>query len=372
MATIAFLSRDEIAAQFSNYLVNHVILVLDASVSMRPHTQALIKAVSAQIKHMSIETGETKLNQETRVAVYTFGDTAHCIVPERDVHRLPSIDEVYRIDGNTALVDAVTLALDDAALVSQKYGNHAFLVLVLTDGEENVSSGANVLAFPDRMKNLPDNVTVACLVPGRDTRFYRARSSVDEAVRWGFPRDNVAEWDVRDVETAARTMTTATTSYFQARATGLRSTTNLFSMGADTINATTVKQNLVPLSPDDYTLVPVTPPKKDYENGDYWWIKDFAEFCGHKYIAGHTGYYQFVYVKGKKASEVVSPTKKIIVVEKSTGLAYGGPAARQILGLPDNASMRIKFDHNPDYDIYILSSANNRHLIPGTKLLLLK
>jgi uncharacterized protein YegL len=355
------------------YLINHVVFVLDASISMRPHVQALIKATDAQIKHLSLETGENKMNQETRVAVYTFDDTARCVVPERDVHRLPSISEVYRVGGNTALVDATTLALDDAGLTSQKYGNHAFLIFVLTDGEENSSSRANKDAFPARLRNLPDNVTVACLVPdAASTPYYKRQSPAEEAAQWGFLKDNIAEWNTSNVETATKKMATATTTYLQARASGLRSTNSLFSMDASVINAQTVQQNLVPLSTDEYTLVPVTKPKSSYENGEFWWIKDFAEFSGHTYTAGHSGYYQFVYVKGKKPSEVITPTKKVIVVHRDTGLAYGGPAARKLLNLPDNTSERIRFDRNPDYDIYILSSANNRHLIPGTNLLIKK
>lgn len=362
---------------FSDYLINHVVFVLDASISMRPHVQALIKATDAQIKHLSQETGEDRLKQETRVAVYTFDDKAQCIVPERDVHRLPSISEVYRIGGSTALVDATTLALDDAALVCQKYGNHAFLIFVLTDGEENVSSPANVAAFPDRMRNLPDNVTVACLVPSAASNraaYYARRDSVAEAARWGFLRDNIAEWDIRDVETASRTMATATTSYLQARATGLRATSNLFSMDATKVNDATVKQNLTRLSPDDYKLVPVTAPKGEQAKGKHgmWEIKEFAEHSGWSYAAGETGYYQFVYIMGVKPSEKVTPGKKIIIVEKSTGIAYSGPEARTLLGLSHDKTDRIRKQHNEKYDVYISSDSVNRHLPTGTNLLLFK
>lgn len=346
--------------------ISHIDIVVDESGSMAGFRAVVIRVVDALIA--KLDELSTTLGQETRVSVYTFHDRAECLFYDMDVRRRPSIAEHYRPRNMTALIDATLLAIEDHRMTPQKYGNHAFLTYVITDGRQNAGRVRDPEVLRAKLDNLWENETVACLVPGAEHVFV--------AKRMGFPAGNVAVWDATTeagVERAAETIYQATATYMTSRTqTGLRSTTNLFSMDASTVNAATVKQNLVPLSPDDYTLVPVTPPAKDYENGDYWWIKDFAEFCGHKYIAGHTGYYQFVYVKGKKASEVVSPTKKIIVVERSTGLAYGGPAARQILGLPDNASVRIKFDHNPDYDIYILSSANNRHLIPGTKLLLLK
>jgi len=350
------------------HLINHVVFALDASDSMSGrNAKQLIKIADAEIAFLAQRSDSKELNQETRVAIYDFADQVRCIVSERDVMRLPSIKDVYKTRGMTAMVDATILALDDFQLVSQKYGDHAFLLYVLTDGMENASSYQNRANLTDRLRSLPDNVTVAFLVPNEQGKQY--------AVRYGCPADNVAIWNVNAVdgmEKVGQVVRQATENFMVSRASGLRSTNSLFTMDASTVNKQTVKQNLTPLSPDDYTLVHVTPPAKNYENGEYWWIKDFAEFSGHKYIAGHTGYYQFVYVKGKKASEVVSPTKKIIVVERSTGLAYGGQAARDLLNLPDDKSIRIKFDHNPDYDIYILSSANNRHLIPGTKLLILK
>lgn len=359
--------KESVSVKTAKYLVNHVGFVLDASGSMSSHAKQLIEIADAEIAYLAQRSGSDELNQETRVAVYTFDDTAKCIVPERDVMRLPSIADVYELGGMTALVDATILSLDDFKLVSEKYGDHAFLLYVLTDGIENASSYQNRTALPVRLRDLPSNVTVACLVPNENGR--------KGAVRYGFPENNIAIWDVSSVngiKEVGKVVRQATENFMQSRATGLRSTTSLFSMGTEAVNERTVKGTLTPLSPDDYTLIPVTKPDPSYDKGEYWWIRDFAEFSGHRYTAGHSGYYQFVYVKGKKPSEEVSPTKKVIVVHRDTGLAYGGQAARQLLNLPDNKTERIKFDRNKDYDIYILSSANNRHLIPGTNLLIKK
>jgi uncharacterized protein YegL len=355
-----------------NHLVNHVVFVLDESTSMNgARAQQLVSATAAEVKYLAQRSGSSELNQETRVAIYTFADRAQCVVPERDVMRLPEIKDIYHPKGNTALVDATLLTLDDIALVCQKYGNHAFLVYVLTDGEENASSYASRAALPKRLASLPDNVTVACLVP--EGQNYRGTSCRDDAVKLGFPSGNVAVWNTDSsdgVQVAVQsTMRVATNNYMTARASGLRSTTTLFSTSSAADNDTAVKQALEPLSTDEYTLIPIVPPPAS-NNGKPWEIKLFAEHCGHKYTAGYSGYYELVATK-KKPSEIIQGNKKIIVVEKATNQAFGGDAARGLLKLTDKTE-RVRPKDYPGYKIYVLSGSVNRHLVPGTHLLIKK
>jgi hypothetical protein len=348
------------------HLINHVVFALDASDSMwGRNAQQLIKIADAEIAFLAQRSDSKELNQETRVAIYDFSDDVRCIVSERDVMRLPSIKDVYKTRGMTRMVDATILVLDDFGLVSQKYGDHAFLLYVLTDGVENASSYQNRAALGDRLASLPDNVTVAFLVP--DERGKRS------AMQYGCPESNIAIWNVNaadGMEKVGQVVRQATENFMVSRATGLRSTTSLFNMGSEAVNAATVAQALTPLSPDEYALVPVTVPLPS-NDGKPWEIKQFANHCGYQYRASYTGYYQFIKTK-KKPSEEVTPLKKIIVVNKHTRQAYGGAAARKLLNLPDNKTVRIHFDHNEDYDIYILSGSVNRHLVTGTKLLILK
>jgi hypothetical protein len=69
-------------------------------------------------------------------------------------------------------------------------------------------------------------------------------------------------------------------------------------------------------------------------------------------------------------TETIQGNKELMVVEKSSGRAYSGPDARKIVGLPD-MTVRVKPDHNPDFDIFVQSTSTNRKLIAGTRLLLL-
>src|SRR6478736_1986894 len=118
-------------------LINHVALVLDGSSSMSSHKSNLIKVADEQIKYLALRSEE--LQQETRVSVYLFADTVQCLIFDMDVMRLPSISDLYRSSGMTALVDAVVKSQDDLATTSQIYGDHGFLTFVLTDGMENAS-----------------------------------------------------------------------------------------------------------------------------------------------------------------------------------------------------------------------------------------
>jgi uncharacterized protein YegL len=355
-----------------NHLVTHVIFALDASSSMiGGRAQQLVKAVAEEVKHLAIESGSEKKNQETRVAIYTFADSAQCVASERDVMRLPDIEDVYRPSGNTALCDAGILVLDDIGLVCQKYGKHGFLVYFLTDGEENRSHPVARANLPKRLANLPENVTVACLVP--EGRNYSGNTCVDDAILFGFSPGNVATWNINAADGAKKavqsTMRTATANYMTARETGLLGTTTLFSTSSAADNDTAVKQALEPLSTDEYTLIPIVPPPAS-NNGKPWEIKLFAEHCGHKYTAGYSGYYELVATK-KKPSEIIQGNKKIIVVEKATNQAFGGDAARGLLKLTDKTE-RVRPKDYPGYKIYVLSGSVNRHLVPGTHLLIKK
>lgn len=347
----------------------HVTVVVDASYSIGSLSATVIKVVDNLIKQLA-EMARSMPGEEVRITAYEFADTVSCIFYDRSVQDLPSIKDDYKLHGNTALIDATLLSIADQREIPQKYGDHAFITHVITDGIQNAGKVMDAQVLVTALSNLRDNETVACHVPNAN--------GVWMAKRLGFPAGNVAIWDASTqvgVESVGQVVAATTRTFIQNRATtGVRSTTGLFTMDASAVNDTTVKQNLTPLSTDDYKLIPVTAPKGEQAKGKHgmWEIKEFAEHSGWAYAAGETGYYQFVYIKGVKPSEQVTPGKKIIIVEKSTGIAYFGPEARTLLGLPHDKTTRIKKQHNEKYDVYISSDATNRHLPTGTKLLLFK
>lgn len=330
-------------------IINHIGLILDESASMRRHQAALIKVVDAQIAHLARRSKE--LDQETRVSVWGFSDTVQCHVWDKDVLRLPSIATLYRLRGNTALIDATMTAIRDLAETPERYGDHSFLLYVATDGEENASRQYRSAHLATKLLTLPDNWTIAALVPNAN--------GVHEAKRFGFAPGNIQLWDTSSDEGAVemgRRIEAATEHYMLSRSRGQRSTRSLFSMDDTTLNTRTVAQaNLVPLDVDRYFLTVVP---RDVA------IKDFVEHCGHRYVIG-SGYYELT------KPEDIQPTKRIALISKDgTERVWIGREARDLLGLPDT-TIRVRPEGNASYRVLVQSTSVNRKLKAGQRFLYL-
>ena len=330
-------------------IINHIGLVLDASSSMDPYQHDLVKVADGQIEHLARRSRE--LDQETRISVWTFADPSNinCVVWDKDVLRLPSIAQYYRPYGNTAFIDATLQSIRDLGETPERYGDHSFLVYVLTDGEENRSVNRPA-TLQQTLQGLPDHWTLAALVPN-------ARG-MHEAKRFGFPAGNIEIWDAnsaKGVSEAGDRVRVSMDNYMRARATGVRSTRSLFSTGADAVNAVTITQaGLKPLAKGTYILVPVPTDSR---------IDEFTKACGHNYQIGR-GFYQLM------KREEIQATKDIVVVSKKDHKVYSGQEARQMIGLPD-MNVRVSPDHNADFDIFVQSTSINRKLIAGTRYLYL-
>lgn len=332
-------------------IINHMAVILDRSLSMRKHTNTVIQVADNLVKHLATRSQE--LQQETRISIWTFAD-AHlikCVIWDMDVLRLPSIAEFYSPDGNTAFIDASLKALDDLAEIPERYGDHSFLVYVITDGQENASrQSSNVLAR--RLEQLPDHWTVAAMVPDAKGKH--------EAKRFGFPAGNIEVWDTTTtagVTEVGSILRTTSDSYMRARADGVRSTRSLFSTSSAAVNANTIKAaDLKPLDRGKYILIPVPPTANSLK------IKEFTEECGFNYRAG-CGYYELT------KPETIQADKEIAIVERAgAGRVYMGRDARGIIGLPD-IQTRVKPDHNRDYAVFVQSKSINRNLVVGTRYL---
>jgi uncharacterized protein with von Willebrand factor type A (vWA) domain len=119
--------------KLQNY-INHIAFVIDKSGSMSGIINQVVQVFDNQIQHLAARSRE--LNQETRVSVYLFDDRVECLLFDMDVMRMPSLASHYHASGGTALIDSTLQALSDLSLTPQKYGDHAFLIYALTDGQE--------------------------------------------------------------------------------------------------------------------------------------------------------------------------------------------------------------------------------------------
>lgn len=329
-----------------NY-INHIVFVVDSSSSMKRLTAETVRVFDTQIKHLAQRSKE--LDQETRVTVYFFSDTTKCVIYDKDVLRLPSLKDYYDPYGNTALIDGMLLSISDLELTSQKYGDHSFLIFGLTDGEENASrkSSSDLL---NKIKALPENWTVACLVPNQ--------TGVHEAKKFGFPANNVQVWstDVGGVEKAGDKIRAATDAFMTARTKGVRGTKNLFDLDVSNLNTDVVMDKLDQLSANQYVLIPV-------HNDSV--IQPLVEsWTKNPYIKG-SAYYQLT------KAEKIQPYKQVCIQDKLSGKVYSGTNARQMLKLPATEVKVNPTTHNK-FDIFIQSTSVNRKLLQGTKLLVIK
>ncbi|MFF7871207.1 vWA domain-containing protein [Streptomyces qaidamensis] len=340
-----------------NY-INHVALVLDASSSMSHLSRKVVEVADQQIAYLARRSKE--LDQETRVTVYVFADKVQCVIYDKDVLRMPSLKQLYRTGGMTALLAAALKSQHELAQTAQLYGDHSFLTFVLTDGQENAShrcpdSPARdprelVQAVARMIETQQDNWTLAVLVPDQMGK--------REAMQCGFPKDNIAIWDAtstQGLEEAGQVIRQATENFMMGRTQGIRGSRAVFSTGAEAVNQDTIKAaGLTPVDPSEYRLIPVA------RNAA---IREWVIECGHTYRTG-AAYYQL------SKSEKIQAQKQIAVLEKKTDRVYTGPEARSLLGLPD-AEARVKPDHNDHFTIFVQSTSVNRKLVPNTRLLLM-
>ncbi|MDJ0380381.1 vWA domain-containing protein [Streptomyces sp. G-G2] len=340
-----------------NY-INHVALVLDASTSMSHLNGKVVEVADQQIAYLARRSKE--LDQETRVTVYVFADQVQCVIYDKDVLRMPSLKELYRVGGMTALLAATLKSQRELAQTAQLYGDHSFLTFVLTDGQENASHRCQdapsrnpqelVRGVAEMIETQQDNWTLAVLVPDQMGKH--------EAMRCGFPKDNIAVWDAtstQGLEEAGQVIQEATEKFMVGRSKGIRGSRAVFSTGAEAVNKDTIEAaGLAPADTSEYQLIPVAREAA---------IRDWVVESGHAYRTG-CAFYQL------SKPEKIQARKKIAVLEKKTDRVYTGPRARALLGLPDT-EVRVTSDHNDDFTIFVQSTSVNRKLVPNTRLLLM-
>jgi hypothetical protein len=329
-----------------NY-INHVGLVLDASGSMGHLQSSTVKVADLQVQYLAQRSQE--LDQETRATVYQFDTRVDCLYYDKDVLRLPSIANHYKIGGQTALIDASLQAMKDLQQTATLYGDHAFLLYVLTDGMENASK-APASSLRSMLTTMPDNWTIAVFVPDQNGVF--------EAKKLGFAPGNIQVWDTsaKGIQEVGRIIQSTTDAYMQARSQGVRSTKGLFQLGIQNLDQHTVETSLTAVPSSWYTIV-LVPRQMEISEG-------VETLTGQRYQKG-SAFYQLT------KAETIQASKDVFVRDRATRVLFSGRQARTLLGLPDYDVRVAPADH-PNYDIFIQSTSYNRKLVPGTELIVLK
>ncbi len=357
----------------------HIALLVDASLSMRKFTDAVVQVVDSLTEKWAKQS--VQLDDMTRLTVYQFssenflpnGKGIECIHYDTDITRIKSIEGRYTPAGNTALIDAVLQAQEELALTPTLYADHSFLFFLITDGQENRSSrGAGELRTV--LNGLPDNWTMAALVPDVQAKI--------DANRYGIPNGNIMVWDAtseRGVEEAGEKIAAATAGYLTTRSGDVtfKGTKSLF-VGAS-VDAKAVKAaSLTPLATKDRKIVVVTkttdafekvvkPVTKSRLKPEMGWFVEIEKYVKQAnkdvYPLGDV-FYELV------KRERVQGDKEIAVIEVNTNKVYVGDGARQLLGLPDHV-ISVKPDLNSSFKIFIQSNSLNRHLPLHSQIMIL-
>ena len=228
--------------------------------------------------------------------------------------------------------------------------NVSFLVMAITDGEENDSRRwKRTLAAKIKTLQATDRWTFIFRVP----RGYKR-----SLVQLGIHEGNILEWDqtARGVQEATIATNQAFKTFYADLKSGKKATRSFYTTDLTAVDVEKVKAQLVDVSAQvQFWSV-------DSQSAGSQ-IRDFCEAkSGAKMLKG-AGFYELT----KK--EDIQDHKQIALREHSTGAVYIGPAARDLLGLPHYGTIAVKPGDHADYDVFVQSTSVNRKLIENTEIM---
>jgi hypothetical protein len=91
-------------------------------------------------------------------------------------------------------------------------------------------------------------------------------------------------------------------------------------------------------------------------------IKGFVLENGLRFKTGR-GFYEFT------KTETIQAKKEVVLMHRKTGDMWSGRKAREMLGLPEGESARIKPASLDEYAVFVQSTSANRRLVGGTRFL---
>lgn len=335
---------------------NYIGISRDHSISMRPLARDAARDYNSNIE--AIKEASLKQNQDTVVSVVECATgnsrfVGRVVVNSSVQSLIPMNPHHYRADGpGTPLFDSVGDLIEQfESLPDANDPNVSFLIMAVTDGEENSSLKWTAHSLSEKIKKLQatDRWTFVFRVPRGYSR---------PLVKMGIHEGNILEWDqtTQGIEVASAQTTQAFDTYFQERSIGKTATKKFY---ADLSNVSTddIKATLTDIS-SNVLLWPVSVADDGAE------LRPFAEKRLGKPMLKGAGFYQLT-----KTEPKVQSYKEIIIRDKNTNAIYGGKAARQMLGLPFNSDVRLAPDKSGKFDIFIQSTSVNRKLSKGTQVL---
>jgi len=326
---------------------------------MHPIAEETRKMFNQQLNNL--HAAETKFVQKTFLTLIKFG---HKYENMLNYQRKPAVEVIYDnmplasvahlptypTHCDTPLWDATGLAVETLSMAmdgdNALLRNAAYIVMVLTDGQENRSSIYNIRTIKNVMsaRQATDRWTITFLVPPGHKQ---------SIVNLGVPAGNITEWEAttKGVETVSTAITNGFSGYYTARAAGKNKVNDFFTTDLSKVT-----------SKDLDKLQDLSGRIKGWTVDKEVPIKEFIEtHNGGEFFLG-AAFYTLM------KTETIQANKEIMVAEKGKKKVFGGKEARDLLKLP-NYEVKVKPGNHAYFDIFVQSTSVNRKLVRGTRVL---
>ena len=334
-------------------LRDYIALLLDDSGSMQANADRAYGVLREQFENIGRLQEDT--SRDVYLNYYTFSNeiTPH-VLNTRGKVNVPDRSHYLATGASTALRDAIVQATTDLMKYEVPDTDSSFLVVVITDGEENSShkfSAENLRSLIVRLQQR-GNWTFVVLGP---------RGCRSHCFSWGIPGGNVEEWDSQRASEYGRISTQtagSTQSYYTARSAGVRSTRTFFQPDLHAFGVADAKRQLTDVT-DRYRRVVAL---KEID------IKTFVEYhTGRPYEPGGTFYML-------TKPEEVQDGKQILLRDRDRKAVYADApyTVRAVLGFPERGKIKVKPGDHHTWEIFIQSKSTNRKLVRGTNVLIRK
>ena len=323
----------------------HIGIVFDKSSSMDAYRMAAVNALNDQIRSFREEAQKTGIPTRLSILTFSYNNVITMDIADVDVLYAGDIDESsYQPYGNTALTDAMLKMLNT---FQQKTGR--FLLLVVTDGEEN-----NSINYPHAVRNaitkLGENLTVAVCCPQSGVQYM--------TTHYGLTPGQMKVWEQSEagLKDVAQTTSVANTQLFSSYSRGATRSASYFAPDLNNLPKTIVQTNLTEVTNEFETL-------KTQEKRIH--IRDVVQNAGRTFRVGEN-FYQLI------KTETVQSFKDIILRDKATNQLYTGEGIRSLLRIPEGGEFKLKPSMSNEYDVFIRSTSWNRNMLANQLLLVRK
>lgn len=317
--------------------MTQVAVCLDRSTSMHGLRHQAINAFNQMMEPIRSQ------KDGYLASYYTFGDSATREWTDRKPSSLPLLDaDSYQPSGMTAMLDAIGMAIEDL----RDDGDSSYLVIVITDGEENYSKKWNSKRLADKIKELQrtDRWTFAISCPKGQSQRLSQNLKI--------PLGNFEEWDQTSQGAAmmAASNKGAVSRFTDARSRGSRSVQNFYV----NIGKKDVKDVLKQVGEAQHGRYKKITTKKACQ------ISEAITDAGITFVKG-CAYYEL------QKPETVQHYKRVVLEHRDTGKLYD-QNTRDAIGL-GNGTGKVKLGNLGDWIVWVQSTSVNRKLLAKMKLL---